>query len=191
MLKISNFLQKHQQYLFLSVRVLLAYISINYGYNKMTEHQFGLKEAELNTPIKDLSLFKISWHLFGQEELFKYAIGFFQITGGLLLLFKKTELFGAFLLFPIYVTILIIDISFVKMPGFYIRIPYYLFLLSLIIIQYKSILLDFLKQYWSFKSPETQFSFLHFALLPIVCMAIEFLIPCILTVFQLLIKVVS
>lgn len=176
-----------KQYLFLTIRVLLGVVSINYGTSKMVGEQFGLNPAELNTPIKDLSLFKVSWYLFGQEELYKYAIGFFQTIGGVLLLIKRTELIGAILLFPIFVVILIVDISFVKMPGFYIRIPYYLCLLLVIMSQYWDLIRCFFEQYFKLPTVGTRFPFWAYLVLPVICLMLEFLPASIITFFQIII----
>lgn len=176
-----------KQYLFFAIRVLLGVVSISYGTGKMLDEQFGLNPEELNTPIKDLSLFKVSWYLFGQEELYKYAVGFFQTIGGVLLLFKRTELLGAILLFPIFVVILIIDISFVKMPGFYIRIPYYLCLLLIIMSQYWDIIRVFFEQYFRLPIAEAKFPFWAYLLLPVICLVLEFLPASIITFFQIII----
>lgn len=60
----SNFLDL----VVITMRLLLAFTFLNYGWSKLTDSQFGnLTPEELATPIKDLSLFKISWFIFDYE----------------------------------------------------------------------------------------------------------------------------
>ena len=62
-------MKKYLQFdlLILAMRLLLAFTLWNYGYSKLTDGQFGISEAEQNTAIKDLSLFRISWYVFEAE----------------------------------------------------------------------------------------------------------------------------
>ncbi len=105
----------------------------------MIGNQFGLSPEELNTPIRNLNLFKISWYLFDHEP-FKTFVGISQIVTGLLLLYNRTLLIGALISIPILLNILIIDISFIKMPGFYWRLSYYFVLIIGIIWHYRDIM---------------------------------------------------
>lgn len=96
--------------LILAMRLLLAFTLWNYGYSKLTGGQFGLNEVEQNTAIKDLSLFKISWYIFDAEP-FKSFIGWSQVVAAILLIFKRTFLLGTLMTIPIFLNILIIDIT--------------------------------------------------------------------------------
>lgn len=86
----------------LGLRILLFIIFMNYGIGKLSGGQFGnLTTQELNTPIKDLSLFKIGWYLFDHQP-FKAFIGISQIIAACLLLFNRTYLIGLLILTPNY-----------------------------------------------------------------------------------------
>lgn len=126
-------------YFIFVARFLLAWTFIRYGYSKLVDGQFGVTDAELAMRVKDLSLFKLSWHLFDQEP-FKSFIGISQIICGLLLLFHRTTLIGAFLFLPIVSTILIIDLTFMPAnlaQGFAWRLGFYIFLDFLILWHYR------------------------------------------------------
>ncbi|MGI4871581.1 MAG: hypothetical protein ACRYFX_10430 [Janthinobacterium lividum] len=124
-------------YALLAARVLLAGTFISYGYGKLTGGQFGLPAAELARPVGELSLFRLSWYLFDQEP-FKSFVGLSQVLVGLLLLWNRTALLGALLLLPIAANVLVVDITYLKMPGFYWRLSYYLGLLLLLFWHYRA-----------------------------------------------------
>lgn len=128
--------QKLWDYFILCARFLIAWTMLSYGWSKLTEGQFGISAKEMAMPVKDLGLFKLSWYLFSYEP-FKSFIGVSQIVAGLLLLYNRTLIFGALLSIPILANILIIDITYIKMPGFYWRLPYYLLLDFLILWHYR------------------------------------------------------
>src|ERR1700741_397306 len=106
--------EKLWDYFILCSRVIIAWTFFRYGWSKLTDGQFGLTNEQLQTPVKDLSLFKLSWHLFEQQP-FKAFIGVSQMIAGLLLLYNRTLILGALLSIPILLNILIIDITYIKM----------------------------------------------------------------------------
>lgn len=131
----------------LAMRFLLAFTLWNYGYSKITDGQFGLTDAELNTPIKDLSLFRISWLVF-EAEPFKSFVGLSQVVTAVLLVFKRTFLFGAFAAIPIFLNILFIDITIMPMSfkiAFIFRISFYLIFIGIILWYYKEQVLNAFK----------------------------------------------
>lgn len=126
--------------LVLSIRILLALIFIQYGMGKLFGGQFGgLNSTELNTPIKDLSLFKIAWYLFDHQP-FKAFIGVSQIIASVFLLFNRTVILGLLMLIPIILNILIIDLTIMHYGfkvAFFFRLTGYLFYIVLLLFYYK------------------------------------------------------
>lgn len=124
----------------LGLRILLFIIFMNYGIGKLSGGQFGnLTTQELNTPIKDLSLFKIGWYLFDHQP-FKSFIGISQIIAACLLLFNRTYLIGLLILTPIIVNILIIDLTIMPYGfkvTFFFRLTFYLLYISLIFYYFR------------------------------------------------------
>jgi len=124
-------------YSILAARVLLAGTFLVYGGAKLVDGQFGLSAAEAAKPVSQLSLFRLSWYLFAQEP-FKSFVGISQVVAGLLLLWNRTALLGALLLLPIAANVLVVNLTYIKMPGLYWRLSYYLLLLGLIFWHYRS-----------------------------------------------------
>ncbi len=177
-------------YFILTSRFLLAWTFIHYGYGKLSESQFGINEAEMATELKDLSLFKVSWYLFGHEP-FKSFIGFSQIICGALLLVNRTSLIGAFLFLPIVTTILIIDLTF--MPpllayGFTWRLSFYILLDFLILWHYKDKMKIIWKSIWDNVNTKFKYPIWAYLVLPVFAIGLEIIItiPKILTniIFQ-------
>jgi uncharacterized membrane protein YphA (DoxX/SURF4 family) len=163
--------QKLFDYFILCSRVLLAWTFLRYGWSKITDEQFGLTQAQMQTPVKDLSLFRLSWYLFEQEP-FKFFIGISQIISGLLLIYNRTVILGALLSIPILLNILIINITYIKMEGFYWRLSYYLILNFIILWHYRE------KMILAFKNiidTTTKFKYPWWAylILPIMAIGLE------------------
>lgn len=132
--------EKFQTLLVLSIRILLALIFLSYGMSKISGGQFGgLTQAELNTPIKDLSLFKIGWYLFDHQPI-KAFIGISQVMAAAFLLFNRTVILGLLMLIPIIFNILVIDLTIMGYGlkvGFFFRLTGYLFYIALLLFYYK------------------------------------------------------
>jgi uncharacterized membrane protein YphA (DoxX/SURF4 family) len=123
-------------YTILAARVLLAGTFLTYGTAKLVDGQFGLSAAEAAKPVGQLSLFRVSWYLFAQEP-FKSFVGVSQVVAALLLLWNRTALLGALLLVPIAANVLVVNLSYIKIPTLYWRLSYYLVLLGLIFWHYR------------------------------------------------------
>lgn len=97
----------------LALRWYLVYYMISYGWAKLTLSQFGVHDASiLEEPLKDIDSFYVAWHLYGRSTFFNISTGLIEILGGILLIFNRTTLLGAFLILSLLGQILIIDIAF-------------------------------------------------------------------------------
>lgn len=174
MKKISK--QQLYDYFILASRCWLAYILISYGWGKLTGKQFGVSDTELNTPLKDLNLFRLSWYL-ADHEPFRSFIGISQIAAGLLLVFRKTCIIGAFIAIPIWLNILIWDLTFLEAFGsvFTVRLSYYLLLTGLILYHYRKRVFPLL--FHAIQREPARFTYPYWAylLLPLFGLAIELL----------------
>lgn len=167
--------EKYWDYFILAVRFLIGSIFISYGYFKLFGKQFGITETELLTPIKDLSLFKVSWYLFDHQP-FKAFIGVSQIICGLLLVINRTALLGAFMFLPIVTTILIIDISFMPpalIEGFTWRLSFYILLDFLILWHYKDKMKTIWNAVWNNVTTRFKFPIWAYLILPIMAIILE------------------
>lgn len=178
--------QKIFDYFILCVRVLLSWTLLSYGWSKLNDGQFGISAEEMATPVKDVGLFKLSWYLFDHQP-FKSFIGISQIIAGLLLLYNRTLILGVLISIPIFLNILIIDITYVKMPGFYWRLSYYLILDFLILWHYRDRMIMAFKAIFNGLTTKFKFPILAYFLLPFIAICLELLgfIP------QLLVALIS
>lgn len=161
----------------ISARFLLAFVFLTYGIGKLTGNQFGnLTPEELITPVKDTSLFKLSWLIF-ENEPFKSFIGISQIIASLLILFRRTAVIGILMLIPIILNILIIDITIMPSSlkiSFIFRLSFYLILCGLILLSYKEGLI----KAWRVLTTKNTFKkhkFWYYLLIPIIAILLEVL----------------
>jgi len=164
---------KAWDYFILTSRALIAFVFLSYGIGKLTDSQFGLRPEELVRPVKDLSLFRLSWFLFDKEP-FKSFIGVCQIITALLLLYNRTLIIGALMSLPILANILVIDITYIQWPAFYWRLSTYIFLDLLILWHYR----DRMTIVWHTitKGIGTKFKYPFWAylFLPVMALCLEF-----------------
>lgn len=166
--------QKLWDYFILCARVLIALTLLRYGWSKMTGGQFGISAKEMATPIKELGLFKLSWYLFDQEP-FKSFIGISQIIAGLLLLYNRTLILGVLLSIPILANILVIDITYIKLDGFYWRLSFYLILDFLILWHYNDRMIIACNAIFNGLTTKFKFPMWAYLILPIMAIGLEFL----------------
>ena len=98
-------------WLTVGVRYFLAFSLIAYGSFKVFKTQFPAPSiARLLEPYGQSSPMGLAWTFLGYSRGYNYFMGIAEITGGLLLLFKKSKTFGA--LFSMTVTCNIVAINF-------------------------------------------------------------------------------
>ena len=173
-------------YFILCARVLISVTLLGYGWSKLMDYQFGISESEMNKSVKDLGLFKLSWYLFDQEP-FKSFVGISQVLAGLLLLYNRTLILGVLLSLPILANILVIDITYLKMTGFYWRLSYYIFLDFLILWHYKDRIIVAFKSIFDGLTTKFKYPIWAYLILPIMAIALEVIgiLPRLLTDFIL------
>lgn len=162
-------------YFILVARVWLAWILIHYGWSKLKGEQFGVTEATMNLPLKDVDLFRLSWFL-ADHEPFKSFIGISQIGTAILLLYNRTVILGAFMVIPVWVNILMWDITFMGLyTPFTIRLPFYLLLTFLILWHYKHKVLPALQHFVTRTTTKYSYPIWAYLLLPLFGFLIEFI----------------
>lgn len=162
-------------YFILSSRFLIGFIFISYGYSKLINNQFGLNEVELSKTLKATSLFRLSWYLFDQQP-FKSFIGISQMICGLLLIYNRTLILGAFIFLPIALNILVIDLTVMPSPMsgiFAFRLSFYIILDLLILYHYKEKILIIWKTMTDKVNTRHKFSIWWYLLLPISAIILE------------------
>lgn len=160
-------------YFILTARVLLAWTLIRYGYGKLTDAQFGVTEETMKMPLKDVDLFRLSWYL-ADHEPFKSFVGISQIITGLLILYNRTLILGALMSIPIWLNILMWDMTFMGIyTPFTVRLPFYLLLTFLILWHYKDRVLSALKNCTEGTSTKFKYPIWTYLMLPILAIVLE------------------
>lgn len=166
---------KYFDYFILIIRVLLAWTFISYGWEKLMDGQFGLSQEEMIKPIKDLSLFRVSWYLFDHQP-FKLFIGISQLICGILLLINRTVIIGAFMFLPIVINILVIDLTFMPpslKQGFAWRLSFYIFFDLLIIWHYRDKIIKAFRLIYNDISTKFKFPLWAYLILPLLAILLE------------------
>jgi hypothetical protein len=94
------------------LRHFIAYDISLYGFAKIFGNQFPTVYSRNDLPVGGLSGYDLTWNYFGYSHAFAVILGLAQISGGILLLFKRTTLLGTCILLPIIVNIVLINLFF-------------------------------------------------------------------------------
>ncbi len=86
---------------------LVAFAMLIYGAAKWL--QFG-DSSQNHTPVSQLTGMQLMWAFYGYSKPFAIIIGVLEITGGILIIFRKTRLIACALLSTILVNIILQDI---------------------------------------------------------------------------------
>lgn len=178
-------------YFILIARIWLAYMLLQYGYSKLIDGQFGVSKATMDLPLKEIGLFNLSWYM-ADHEPFKSFIGISQMMAGALLVYNRTVILGAFMAIPIWINILMWDMTFMGLyTGFTVRIPFYLLLTFLILWHYKQKVIPAIQNFITGTTTRFKYPVWAYLLLPVFGLVLEFIgaIPIgIINLFKLLIK---
>jgi len=122
----------------LAARVYVFIFLNIYGLGKMAGGQFyragQLPEFIALKPAGELTGFELAWLFFGYSEFYIYFIGITQVAGAFLLLWNRTKLLGAMLLFPVLLNIIIVDVCFGISDGAMYSAVIYLLLLVFMLL---------------------------------------------------------
>lgn len=123
----------------------VAYSITGYGAAKILKTQFQPPNYILETPIGDLNGFWLTWTYYGYSQTMAYILGWTQVIGCILLLFRYTRLIGVFVLLPVMVNIDLIDHYYDISPlAYYNALHYTFLLLFLLFLDYDKLRIAFL-----------------------------------------------
>jgi len=160
-------------YFILVARVLLAWTLLKYGWSKLTDGQFGITKEAMEQPLKNIDLFRLSWYL-ADHEPFKSFVGVSQLVTAMLILYNRTVILGALVSIPIWMNILIWDMTFMGLyTPFTVRIPFYLLLTCLILWYYKDKILSALQTCTKGTSPKFKYPTWTYLILPLLALCLE------------------
>lgn len=118
-------------------RYAVAAILFWYGFAKLTGAQFTILDSELDKPLGEVSGFWLTWYYFGYSAIYGNALALVQIGAGVLLLFRRTTLLGASILFGVMANIVLIDIFYGVAFGALVAAVLLLAALSFILSQHR------------------------------------------------------
>ena len=114
--KFSFSAKKLNIFLIIVLRYWLAYENAIYGYAKIFKRFFAPVFYRNDIPVGSLTGFDLTWFYYGYSYEMACIIGFCQIIGAALLLFRRTTLIGVCMLLPIIVNIIFINIYYMVLP---------------------------------------------------------------------------
>ena len=91
------------------IRYFIALDLCTFGFQKIFHLQFAIPLGVLDNPFSSLSGEEMIWAFFGHFYAFTVIIAVMQITGSLMLLFRKTRLLAVIVLLPILLNVLLLD----------------------------------------------------------------------------------
>lgn len=99
------------------IRYCLAFNLASFGWKKFYGLQFVVPEEVSSMPMKQQTGEWLTWFYFGYSHTYGILIALIQIIGGSLLLFRRTLLTGALLLFPVLFNLTLINIFYEMNAG--------------------------------------------------------------------------
>jgi len=103
--------------IYTGARFVASFLILIYGFAKINGSQFTILASELDKPLREVSGFWLTWYYFGYSSIYGNFIALVQITGGILLMFRKTTLLGSCILLPVITNIILVDIFYAIDPG--------------------------------------------------------------------------
>ena len=101
-------------------RYVLGVTMMFYGLIKIFQIQFALPSEFYDYELKQLDGVTLTWAFLGFSSWFSFLLGVFELVPGFLLLFRKTQLLGACLLFPSLLAVFLVNNAYNFLP--YMRI---------------------------------------------------------------------
>lgn len=131
------------------LRYWLAFSLAIYGFAKLFDAQFVSSFHRSDSLVNMLSGMDLTWNYFAFSYKLSAIIGFCQIFGGVLLLFRRTTLLGVAILLPIMFNIVLINIFYSISIGAFINSLLYTLGLFYLLTLNRNYLIDF---FWNSKS---------------------------------------
>lgn len=132
----------------------LAYSISDYGAAKILGTQFQPPHYVLDRPIGELNGFWLTWTYYGFSRAMRLILGWTQIIGCALILFRASRLIGVFILLPVIVNIDLIDNFYHISPlANFNALHYTFFLVVLLLIDWPLLKAAFLAYRANFRYP--------------------------------------
>lgn len=133
-------------FLYSGIRYSIAFNIMAFGWKKFYGLQFIVPEEISRMPMNQQKGEWLTWFYFGYSHTFGIIIAIIQIVGGYLLLFRKTLLLGAFILFSLLLNLTLINIFYQMNAGALMQsVLLTVGVLFLIVLEYKKVIDFFFK----------------------------------------------
>jgi hypothetical protein len=133
-------------FLYSAIRYCIAFNIASFGWKKFYGLQFIVPAEIASLPMNQQSGEWLTWFYFGHSQAFGIIIALIQIGGGYLLLFRRTLLFGAIILFSLLANLTLINIFYQMNAGALVQsVVLTIGVLFLILLDYKKLVVFFLK----------------------------------------------
>lgn len=134
-------------FLYSSIRYFIAFNIASFGWKKFYGLQFIVPTEISSLPMNQQTGEWLTWFYFGHSHAFGIIIALIQIIGGCLLLFRRTVLFGAVILFSLLLNLTFINIFYQMNAGALTQsVLLTVGVLFLIILDYKKLIDFFIKR---------------------------------------------
>lgn len=134
-----NFFKKHQTEILenaFSYIVVLAMLA--YGVGKLVQFDGA---ANTNHKVSEMTGMQLMWAFYGYSKPFALTLGFLEITGGILMFFKRTRLIGCLFVSTILVNVILQDIFYeVNVGALRAAILYQILILSILFMNKNTII---------------------------------------------------
>jgi len=101
---------------YLIVRYTLGVTMMAYGLIKIFHTQFVLPSEVYNYELRQLDGVTLTWAFLGFSSWFSFLLGVFEFVPGFILLFRRTQLLGAILLFPSLLAVFLVNNAYHFLP---------------------------------------------------------------------------
>jgi hypothetical protein len=98
------------------LRYMLGLVMLVYGLIKIFRIQFNLPDFVYEEPLKRLDGVTLTWAFLGYSPWFSVILGFSEAIPAVLLLFRRTGLLGALLIFPVLVNVFLVNMAYDFLP---------------------------------------------------------------------------
>jgi hypothetical protein len=133
--------------LFTLLRYCIAFNLASFGWKKLMGLQFVVPNEIAHKPLNSISGEWLTWYYFGFSKPFGYILAFIQIAGSFMLLYRKTLLLGAIILFTFMLNLLLVNIFYQMNAGALLQSIITTFgLIYLILTDYEALVTFFFKR---------------------------------------------
>lgn len=125
------------------IAFLLAFDLYSFGWQKIFHLQMVVPLGILDLPFNSLDGETLTWAYFRRSYPFTVTIALAQISGSVLLLFKRTRLLGLIMLVPVLLNIILIDIYYHLHTWVLVHAIILMSGIIYLLYQYKTVLIQF------------------------------------------------